>query len=188
MRLSRTVLLSAAAALGLTGLAALAQAQTATTRVMTVQLPNGQLGQIRYVGDVPPQVIFVPSAVAVESPFAMLERMSVEMDRQAEAMLRAVHRMAIQPMMPQTTEAEFGQLPAGGRVCMRSVQITYIGNGQQPRVVSQTSGDCGPSSGPATPAELPRAAPVPDRQHRTIDVKSAQPYQRLVQQIGDSHG
>jgi hypothetical protein len=187
MRLSRTVLLSGAAALGLTGLAALGHAQTAS-KVMTVQLPNGQLEQIRYAGDVPPQIVIVPSAAAFDSPFAMLEQMSAEMDRQADAMLRAVHRMAAEPMVPQSTEAAFGQLPAGGRVCMRSVQITYSGNGQQPHVVSQSAGDCGPSPGTATPAELPRAAPVPDRQHRVIEVKAGHPYQRLVQQTDDSHG
>ncbi len=187
MRLSRTVLLSGAAALGLTGLAALAHAQTATTRVMTVQLPSGQIEQIQYTGDVPPRVVLAPSAVAFESPFAMLERMSADMDRQAEAMLRAVHQMAMQPMIPPTMQAGFGQIPAGGGVCMRSVQITYLGNGQAPHVVSRTSGDCGPSSGPATPAESPRVVPVPDHQ-RSIEVKAAQPYQRLVHQVDDARG
>jgi hypothetical protein len=188
MRLSRTVLLSGAAALGLTGLAALAHAQTATTRVMTVRLPNGQIEQIQYAGDVPPQVVLLPSAVVFESPFAMLARMSAEMDRQAAAMMRAVNHMAMQPMIPQTTEAAgFGQMPAAGGVCMRSVQITYMGNGQQPHVVSRTSGDCGPSSGPATPAEVPPVAPVPNHQ-RTIEVKAAQPYQHIVHEVSDARG
>jgi hypothetical protein len=71
---------------------------------------------------------------------------------------------------------------------MRSVQITYMGNGQQPHVVSQTSGDCGAPSGTATPAELPRAVPVPDHQQRTIEVKAGHPYPRLVHQVSDQRG
>ena len=165
MRPSRTVLLAGAAALGLTGMAHFAQAEPANTHVMTVQLPNGAVEQIRYTGDVPPEVILAPDAAAFESPFTVLERMSALMDRQAEAMLRAVSTMAAQPLYPPTTEAAFGRLPPGASVCMQSVEITYTGNGQPPHVVTRSAGECGPSHGASVPAELPGSpAPVQDHQ------------------------
>ena len=50
----RTAVTAAAAALVFAGAAA---AQSGNTHTMTVQLPNGGVAQIRYAGDVAPQVI-----------------------------------------------------------------------------------------------------------------------------------
>src|SRR5689334_9740768 len=154
MRLSRTVLAAGAAVLALTGLAGVASAETANTHVMTVRLPDGTIEQIRYSGNVLPQVVVAPNAVAVESPFAMLDRMTALMDRQAEAMIRTINAMMAQPFPAPTTEAAFGAVPVGAGVCMRSVQITYTGHGQ-PQVVSRTAGDCGAADGTAAPVQLP---------------------------------
>jgi hypothetical protein len=182
MQLSRTVLLAGAAALGLAGIAGMADAQTSNTHVMTVQLPNGEIEQIRYSGDVPPQIVLAPDAVTFESPFAALEQMTAMMNRQAEAMLRSARAMAMQPV--PMTEAAFGHVAPGSGVCMRSVQITYTGNGEQPHVVSRTAGDCGQSGGSAVPAELPApAAPVVPAHPRTIEVKAGSPDQGLVHRV-----
>jgi hypothetical protein len=75
---------------------------------MTVRLPGGGLAEIHYLGDVPPQVAFLPSAAGYdrsmpapsvfgrESPFAAFERISAEMDRRAAAMLRYAAAVAEQ--------------------------------------------------------------------------------------------
>jgi hypothetical protein len=186
MHLSRTVLAAGAAVLALTGLVGVASAETANIHVMTVRLPNGMVEQIRYSGDVPPQVVFVPDAfapgaVAYQSPFTMLDRMTALMDRQAEAMMRTINAMMAQPFRAPATEAAFGAVPAGSGVCMRSVQITYTGHGQ-PHVVSQTSGDCGPPGGTAAPVQLP-APSTPTHDPRTIEVKAGSPYHRLVHPV-----
>jgi hypothetical protein len=181
MRLSRTVIAAGAAALALTGLAAVASAETANTHVMTVRLPGGTVEQIRYSGDVPPQVVFAPDDAAFESPFAMLDRMTALMDRQAEAMIRTINSMMAQPFLAPTTEAAFGAVPAGSGVCMRSIQITYTGHGQ-PHVVSQTASDCGSSGGTAAPVQLP-APSAPAHNARTIEVKAGNPHQGLVHPV-----
>lgn len=181
MRLSRTVLLAGVAALGLAGIAGAADAQTSNTHVMMVQLPNGAIEQIRYSGDVPPQIVLVPAAAPFGSPFAALEQMAALMNRQAEAMLQSARAMAMQPM--PMTEAGFGHVQPGSGVCMRSVQVTYNGNGEQPLVVSRTAGDCGAMDA-AVPAELPApAAPVVPARPRTIEVKAASPDHALVHRV-----
>ncbi|WP_158926709.1 hypothetical protein [Acidisphaera sp. S103] len=167
----RVALLTGAAAIVLAGLTGMATAQTVTnpaqTHVLNVRLPNGQVEQIRYTGDVPPTVMLAPDAAmdtvmpafGPGSPFAMLQRMSADMDRQAAALF---HDVGAMPMNVGPMNAGgFGVIPAmsGPGVCMRSVQVTFTGNGQAPHVVSQTSGDCGPAHGSAAPVMLP-SAPV----------------------------
>jgi hypothetical protein len=164
--LMRIALLAGAAGLVLAGLTGMAMAQTGTppaqAHILNVRLPNGQIEQIRYTGEVAPTVMLVPDGAAAPafgpgSPFAMLERMSADMDRQAAAMFHDVDAM---PM----DAGGFGVIPAmsGPGVCMRSVQVTYTGNGRAPHVVSQTSGDCGVVHGSTAPVMLP-SAPVPHR-------------------------
>jgi hypothetical protein len=141
----------------------MAMAQTAANspqaHVLNVRLPNGQVEQIRYIGDVAPTVVLAPDAAMAPgfgpgSPFAMMERMSAEMDRQAAALFHEVDAM---PM-------NAGVIPAmsGPGVCMHSVQVTYMGDGRAPHVVSQTSGNCGAVHGSTAPVMLP-SAPVPRR-------------------------
>jgi len=170
------------------GIAGAASAQTAN--VMTVALPGGGVAEIRYTGNVPPKVVIgeTPPAYAaltpaasffgLESPFAMMERISAEMDREAAAMFRRAELLAAQARSGQPIEAAFGSLPSGSRgytfistasgngVCTRSVEITSQ-RGGPPRVVSRSTGNCDPATGgsdgaatvPAVPA---RPAKQPD--------------------------
>src|ERR1051326_1747116 len=84
----------AASAMGFTGAAL---AQNSNTHLLTVKLPDGGVAQIRYTGDVPPQVEFskgapldvwapIPTLFGPGSPFAALDRISAEMDQEAAAM------------------------------------------------------------------------------------------------------
>ena len=192
MRDIKTLLL-AAAAIGLTALPGLANAAPGDRHVMEVRLPNGLTEQIQYTGDVPPHVVLAPAGVAFAEPadpFAMFQRLSAEMDRQAAAMFQAADHMMMQPFpgFGGMTEAGLGTAPAGSGFCARSVQITFPGDGQKPRIIAHTSGNCGASASAPAPAVfpgMPEAAPG----LKTMEVRdtapgsSAKPYQGLVRQL-----
>jgi hypothetical protein len=168
------------AALAIGGSSA-ALAQTSQTHVMTVRLPDGGVAQIRYAGDVAPQVSVgdaaapvaawapMPSLFGPDSPFAMMERISAEMDRRAAAMFRQADALAAQAQSGQLTEAAAGNLPPGGQsysfvstmsgngVCSQSVEITSQGNGAPPRIVRHSSGDCAVAPGGSGTVNLPTA-------------------------------
>ena len=184
MRSLRTMLLGGIAALGFAGVAT---AQSADTHVMTIRLPGGGIGEIHYVGDVPPRVVLntepaslaafdpFPPFFGTDSPLAAMRRISAEMDQQMAAMLARAESLSAQARSasPEAIEAAFGNLPPGSRsysfvstmsgngVCTRSVQITAQGNGAPPKVVSHSSGNCGPEAapGPGGPVNLPVARP-----------------------------
>jgi hypothetical protein len=193
----RNALLAGAAVVILAGAAGFAEAQTpdrsGAVHVMTVRMPNGMVQQIRYTGDVAPQIVLVPVAQPVESPFAMMQRMSAEMDQQMAMMMQVFSPMMAQPSASAPIAAAFGNMPAGAGVCMRSISVTYMGNGQKPQVVSQTSGNCGPAA-PVGAVNAPVVAPertvpaVP-----TIQVKDERPvgqpaYRGLVVPVADLRG
>lgn len=158
MRLTRVACLSSAAALLLAVYAGMAHAASPATHTMTVRFPDGRVGQITYTGNTPPAVVVSPDLMvptAMTSPFAAMDRMMAEMDRQAAEMLRVMNVVMSSPMaMPSPMMV----IPAasGSGVCIRSVQVTFTGQGQ-PHVVSRTSGDCGPAGHQATPTALPPA-------------------------------
>lgn len=186
MQVWRTSLLAGVAA-ALAGISGGASAQTPQTHVMTVGLPGGGVAEIRYVGDVPPRVTigdapadFAAGTAAASwfgpaSPFALMQRISAEMDRQVAAMFRQAEAMAAQARSGQLTEAALHNLPPGSReytftstisgngVCAQSVEITSTGNGP-PRVVSHSSGNCGTSGNRSGVVNLPAAAPPPAKQ------------------------
>jgi hypothetical protein len=88
--------------------------------------------------------------------------------------------------LPAPDAGGFGIIPAmsGPGVCMRSVQITYPGDGRAPHVVSHTAGDCGPAHGGAAAATLP-GAPVREQAPAIIQAKADLPYQGLVHPVSD---
>ncbi len=174
MRILRNILLLGAA-IGVVGAVAYA-ADAPKVHVLTIQLPGGGIEQIRYTGDVAPKVVFrqAPDALAAwdsqfgPDPFAMLQRVQAEMDREMAVMMQ--NRVAL-PAMPGILgpgglqQVTAGALPpggqslsvvstfAGGHHCTQSVEVTSQGPGQPPKVVRQSSGDCaGAPSAPAVPA------------------------------------
>lgn len=186
----RTAFLTAAAAILVAAAAGTAGAQTwppteqpiGKTHVLTLRLPNGQVEQVRYIGDVAPTVVLVPNtmptAFAPASPFAMLEQMSADMDRQAAVLFQNINTLTAM------NTAGFGLLPvmSGSGVCARSVQITFAGDGHAPHVVSQTSGDCGPTRGSAAPAVLPNP-PAPIHGPGLVEAKADTPPPNLPHQM-----
>jgi hypothetical protein len=117
---------------------------------------------------------------SVADPFAMMQRIAADMDRQAAIMLQQVAETAEQPMFDATQPMTIG---AGPGVCMESVQITYTGHGQ-PHVVRQTSGNCGPATRAAAPSTVPEP-PAATHAPGTIEVRNApvRPYQSLIHKV-----
>lgn len=187
MRPMKTALLAGLASVALAG-GALA-AHEAKMHVLSVALPDGSIEQIHYSGDVAPQIVVAPAAAPImpvdffasafgpDSPFAEMERISAEMSRQSEAMLRQAAAMATQQPAPgsNVTPAALANMPAGtfhytmvstssgAGTCTQSVQVTSMGGGQQPKVISSSSGDCTAmnAAGPKAAALPPTAAPAP---------------------------
>jgi len=157
----RKALLAGAASIGI-AIAGMASAQT--VHVMNVAVPGGGIAQIRYVGDVPPQIVVAPAAFPAgfgeafgawmpgpsmfgpDLPFAMMDRIAAEMDRRAAAMFRYADTMAARADAGGVAETAWGAMPvgivpAGGE--SYSFVSTISGNGvcsQSVRIVSRGDG------------------------------------------------
>jgi hypothetical protein len=159
MRAIQTSLLAATTMIVFAGFA---RAQSPGTHVLTIHLPGGGVEQIRYSGDVPPEVFLgtnpaLSPAFGPESPLAMFDRISAEMNQRAASLLQQAAAMTEQlPSDPdQLIQADFSGLPPNGHsysfvstisargICGRSVEITSSANGGPPRVVSHSFGQCG---------------------------------------------
>ena len=171
MKTMRIAILAGATALAAAGTAV---AASEPQHVLNLAMPDGSIEHIHYSGDVPPPVVFLPahsapiaSADPSDSPFAMFDRIAAEMDRQADTMLRQAAMTASQPAAAdgKIDYAAFGKLPAGtvhysfvstssgnGVTCTRSTQIVSQGPKLQPKMISQSSGDCGAAPARAVPA------------------------------------
>jgi hypothetical protein len=209
------------ALLGLTSVAAIALAVSTglataasppPSHVLTIRLPDGQVEQIRYSGDVPPAIMIGPGGAAMpgavepfaaDPAFAALDRMEAMMGQQSAAMLREADAMAHAAfagadrpipaalddiMRHGMTPGEFSSAilvgDGAGNICTRSVTITAL-NGQAPHVVSHTSGNCGAAGGAATPAQMPDVTPPPANHAPLLRVRAsgAHPYANLVRPI-----
>ena len=156
-----------------------AAASLPRTHVLTIRLPNGAVEQLHYTGNVAPRVFIsstpapvrvlvpVPSTfLAVQSPFAAIDRLSAEMNREMAMLSSARPGGTMSTSFGQIRPAGLANLPAGarsysivstfrgGQACMRSVEVTSEGVGKAPHVVSKTSGDCAAKSGPAIRAPM----------------------------------
>ncbi len=165
MQLSKKSLVAGIAGLALAGGYTAALASGEAVHAMTVALPGGGTVVIQYAGDVAPRVSFDATPVAADffgasSPFAPLESVSAQMDREMAALMRQADALAMQtPNLDQPFDAGIRNLPAGASAysvvstmtgngfCSRSTEITSFGNGQKPKVVTRTSGDCGGTQG-----------------------------------------
>lgn len=164
MRLLSTVVI---AGIGSFALAGSAMAQT--THTMNVRLPDGALEQIQYSGNMPPKVEIVPTPIFVSvmgvpgwavgpgSPFAQMQRVAVEANREAAVLWRQAEALAAQSPSGANgpIAIDLAQAPAGTRVfrfsarytgngvCTENMEVTSIGPHGKPHVISRRSGDCG---------------------------------------------
>jgi hypothetical protein len=188
----------ALAGVGTVALAGSALAAERAMHVMNVNLPDGSVAHVRYIGDVPPKVELVPVAravpVALIDPalidpnvaFAGFDRMFADFDRQQAALMQHVAGMQQQVAAPASGKldrASVSGAPAGGTVsysftsyssggdgksggCTQSYQMTSYGTAQ-PKVVSQSTGDCSKAAKFGT-APTPVKAPAPAPQPKTV--------------------
>jgi hypothetical protein len=158
-------------AFAIAGVAAAAIAGTAIaaapkTHVMNVNLPDGSVARVEYVGDVAPKVTIAPMDVGDMTgiagwggpfpSFAGFDRMIEQMQRQSDEMMRQAQQMARQPAAGGAAPyvAAYGNMPAGqtsttivtisnnGRTCTRSTEVVSQGPGKPPKVTSNVSGSC----------------------------------------------
>jgi hypothetical protein len=179
MRITQTLLIAGVAAAAIAGVATAAALNTHT---LTVRLPGGGVERIIYTGNVAPRVEVAPMGAPVpvvwaaepgfdDTAFAAMDQMSAQMDREMAAMFQQVDALESRAVasqrdlrsvstadMPAGAQSfSFVSTMSGGGVCSRSVEITSTGHGQKPRVVSQTSGNCGTSAAPTMSRSLDTA-------------------------------
>lgn len=176
----RTAALIGAAILAASGLAG----GLSKAHVLTVRLPDGSIEQVRYLGDQPPLISFDEEPTlpfewfGADSAFAVLDRMSAEMDRETAAILNEAAGLRDSALLPSgsLTPIDLGKLPpgargfsvistlSGGHVCTRSFEYSASPDGGRPRIVTRTSGDCSPDYRRSSPPRIRRPAePVHNR-------------------------
>jgi len=188
----------------LAGVASVALAGTVAAHTLTLHLPDGTTEQINYAGDVAPQVSFTPAQAAPadwgfgpNSPFALMQRISAQMDREADAMMRQMQAIAAQPLAGpgqlaggQPIQVDMTNLPPGTQsysfvstlspsgVCSQSTEIIARGHGEKPEVITHRSGNCSPAAADGTttiaapdrsPAMQPAQPHIQNYQAKAID-------------------
>jgi hypothetical protein len=159
----RSAVIAGAAALLFAGAAV---AATAKLHTMQVNLPDGSVAQITYVGDVAPKVAIAPAeaqAAAYADPFAAIDRnfarISAMMALQQQ---QAMQQVAAMERQAATTGAQSGKIFIAGNApassnysytivssstghgsCTQTLEWRSDGLAQQPQVVRASSGDCG---------------------------------------------
>lgn len=162
MRKIRAAVLASVAAVTAVGTAL---AASHNSHVMKVGLPDGTVARIEYQGDVAPKVTVAPASSLAPiawldpfepAPLELFDRIAADMERQSDLMMRRVRALplpamadndkidltALRSLPPGTVSYSFVSTTNGKSTCSRSVQVTSVGSGQQPKVVSNSSGDC----------------------------------------------
>jgi len=170
----RNTLLAGAVVVGVGAVASLAAFTPSFAKSgaheLTLQLPGGGSETITYAGDTAPKVTFQTHQIAAAWPapffagwavpsFVGLDPVIADMNRQFEMLAKLPLLMPQMPDQPLSAAA-LGNLPAGtsysmvsqttpNGVCMRYTEITKAPGDAKPKVVSQSSGNCGTSSSAA---------------------------------------
>jgi hypothetical protein len=190
MRIAPKLLAAGVAAAALAGVAAVAQ--TRHVHVLTIRLPGGAVEQLRYSGDATPRVTVDDGRVPIETaasaedfdvPFAALEHIQAQMEREMDAMLAGapmgaptavgtgqldqLQRTGLTNLPPGVSSYSVVSTFSGGHACTRTTEVTSQGAGKSPQVVSRTSGDCGAAAQPAKPGGA-RFVPDPSAPKRAI--------------------
>jgi hypothetical protein len=149
----------------------------------TVDLGNGSVAQVQYVGDVAPKVTVVPAeaqAVAESDPFARMDAMFAQMEAQRQQVMQQVAEMQRQAAA-SGAQANQGSgqvmvstnVPAGGtyhytvvtstssngKSCTQTVEYSSDGKSAEPKMTRASSGDCDAVKPNDKP--VPASAPAP---------------------------
>jgi hypothetical protein len=127
---AKTTLLAACIAAG--GALLMAPTHAAAQSLVAIIVQADGTAPVALIDPTQPAMRWAPVPIAIASPFAMMQRMEAEMDRQQEAMLRLVASL-------HSTAVPLGD----ASVCTQIVQITDTGG--QPQITERTSGNCGPA-------------------------------------------
>lgn len=191
MRKIHAVFLAGAVVVGLgtiAGLAAFVPSlvdQKSATHEMTVQIPGGGTATVVYAGNVVPKVTFHNRQFATSWPgvpafgwtmpsFVALDPFIADMHRHLDMWATSPFVMPPVPSEPLSAVTLKG-LPHGisywavtesngNGICARFTQFTKTADDAQPKVVSQTSGNCGTSSNKAVndqPSQAAKAVNLP---------------------------
>jgi hypothetical protein len=164
MQLLRKPLLVAAAASALIGSGA--WAASAYSHHMQVRLPDGEIAQIDYAGDVAPRVVLQPVAAdpmaVLRDPFmaigfpglGQMDRIFADLERQQAAMMQQVAAMEHNLAMPGPGLVATGQHLANGPVDGRQVW-SYVSSTTSSNGCTQTV----EWSSPGVPAQGAQAQP-----------------------------
>jgi hypothetical protein len=182
MRKIHAALLAGAVVVGLgavTGLAAFAPSLIGQkTHELTLQLPSGGTETIAYSGKTVPKVTFHSDRFAAFWPVTSYDWMMpsfVALDPFIADMNRHLDMLATTPLLiPSVPDqplsaAALSNLPSGtsysmvsetlgNGVCTRFTQITKTAGDAKPKIVSQTTGDCGAGSNKTTASQPTQAA------------------------------
>jgi hypothetical protein len=170
MRKLRTTVLAGIAAAAVAGTAIAASRDVHTLNVL---MPDGSVAHVIYHGDVAPQVRLeaarnpAPVHIGLSWPLSYFDRLSAELDRQADLIFNQAAAFADPPWERNgaLNLASLKSLPRGAAEyyeattstdngsCIRIVQMTSDGSNRAPKVSTKLSGTCAPEE--ARPASSP---------------------------------
>jgi len=174
-----------AAGLTVAGTAAWADSKISNSHEMTVQLPGGRIEHIQYSGNVPPKLVIgsTPFVTLWPAPvdFAQLDRISAELDRRMDQLIRqslarahwpdqqTFNASTLKSLPPGTTGYSWSITSTGNGYCTQMVQVTSPANGGKAQVVSNMSGDC---SGKSDKVQRTRGTPQNDNGVTPVKLKT----------------
>jgi len=176
MRITPWVLIGGVAVAALVGFAV---GESLNFHTLTVRLPDGGVEKVYYSGQIAPRLTVTPVLAAApdwagEAPVFDMQQASAEMDRDTTSLLQQAEALQAHALVasggPRPTmltapdgarSFSFVSTLSGLGLCTRSVEVTSLGAGRNPRVVTHASGDCGSATAPRTQTRAPVAAAPP---------------------------
>jgi hypothetical protein len=125
---------------------------------MSVELPDGSIAEVRYVGDIPPRVMVAAPVVQDVAPASYrgiprARRVIARPEAQPQARPEPepTPRLIVAGEMPRGTSYEYSLISTDpeGRVCTQRTEWTSRGYGLEPKITHSDIGDgCAVQTGP----------------------------------------
>jgi hypothetical protein len=173
------VLLAGAAVLVSAGAASAATAPASPEwHTTSVALPDGSQAEIRYAGDIPPQVTISAPVVqdpAVENADGGIPRARRIIQRPTQAEPQStLPQLIVAGNAPEGSTYEYSLITTGvdGKVCTHRTEWTSRGPGKDPDIRRNDSGEgcAAASAAPAPSAVAPAPPPAPAAPHKPIRI------------------